>query len=145
MDPISIVSLSCNILQLVETGVKVAKCYSEHRNGEGVLQTLRDWSADLISATDELQKSINQPTGDQKMPPSEKALFDAGERCRAIAASLQIEARKVYVHKGGNGQKRRIFTASLKSSFRSTKIQRLEEELRRQRELLNTCILVDLR
>ena len=144
MDPASAFALSCNCLQVIGLGIKVAQGCRELRKGGGDYAVLGEQTNQFRTSNEILQSSLRAGSSQDLLSEAERPLFEISQRCLDTASALYHEVQKEKIPEQ-SGRKRKIFKNAFKSSAGFSKVPQLEKELSRQRDALNTQILVDLR
>lgn len=140
MDPVSVIGLTCNVLQLVELGYKgTALCWSLYKNGEDVDATrLRETCDALSRAHQTLEGSL------QHSPASSNSdaviLIDLCTRCEETSLRLKIEVEALTLQSKSNAF--RVIGKALKSAYKADKIRRLKSQLDEHSKTLDTHVLM---
>lgn len=143
MDPLSALSLACNILQLVETGVTVvAQAREAYKNG--VLnehdQLTRDVKT-LIALNTELGTAIPNPSQAGQQSAAEARLVAANNECLRISRDFMELLAEIRI-----GQ--RTLRQSLVVSFRSLSLKRkladLQAAVSESRATLSLAFLISM-
>ena len=145
MDPVSIFSLTTNVLQLIDLGIRVAKCCANLNAGENSYAALEDQAESLTNCNKTLHDAVVATSDEASLTQSERDLLRVGKKCAAAAEKLQIETQKLTPPATGKHRKRQLFKIALKTSTGNEKLARLEKEFEGYRDDLHTHILVDLR
>ena len=144
LDPLSAFSVACNVLHVIELGVKVLSRAMDYREAEtGVLteqKGLRDVSQTLNSLNTDLQASLSQQTGSKQHTVEEAHLLEANNQCLRLSKEL-IE----FLDRLKLKDKHAAFNSlrlSIKTLWHKDKIDALEKSLSSARDNLNVAFLV---
>ncbi|KAL8684257.1 MAG: hypothetical protein Q9224_006484, partial [Gallowayella concinna] len=141
MEALAALSLACNVVQLVDFGLTIARdCRQIYKTGETIKQQ------DFVSQT----KNLSAISGSLKdaiptLQPLTKAdteLYNIANECQDLAMDLQKELEEI--SKGPSGSLRASFTKTIRSRWRTGRIEKIMTRLLEYRELLETRILVAL-
>ncbi|KAK0506972.1 hypothetical protein JMJ35_010672 [Cladonia borealis] len=143
MDPISALSLACNVFQLVEFSIEIAKvCKELYDNGStNENSRIEKHTADITAANRDLQNALrsNKPTG--KPSRIEKVAQDAS----ATADELKIVLNQLKPSKAQGVRKLGFaFKSTVKALITSGRIKKLQQKLEFQDTALRSNILKDL-
>ena len=143
MDPISALSLACNVFQLVEFSIESAKvCKELYDNGSTDENSrIEKYTADITAANKDLQNALrsDKPTG--KPSRIEKVAQDSS----ATANELKIVLNQLKLSKAQGVRKFGFaFKSTLKTLITSGRIKKLQQELELQDTTLRSNILKDL-
>ena len=143
MDPISALSLSCNVFQLVEFSIESAKVCKELYDNGSTDENFRieKHTADITAANKDLQQALRsgKPTG--KPSRIEQVAQDASVTANELKIVLnQLKLSKAQgVRKLGGA-----FKSTLKALINNGTIKRLQQRLELQDAALRSNILKDL-
>lgn len=137
-------SVACNIVQVVDFGLKVvSKVRQIYQNGATVEE--QDFQAnarELASWTDRLKASINEAGLLTNSLPDDKALYELSTKCHSTALELLSELQKA-ARGPGSGFTSSIYH-TLKLLRRSRRIREIHQRLLSYKNLLDLGILVQL-
>lgn len=140
MEALVTIGFACNVLQLVETGCKVASIFKQAYK-DGSTKHNSDLKSTSQSLSTFLQEFKQSPSSQLK--GEEKELYGLGTKIASTAESLHKLVEPA-VGDGPTSTRKR-----LKSGWRSLrdsgKIEEQEGKLRLYQETLNTTVLLDLR
>lgn len=144
MEALVALSLACNIVQLVDFGLKVAsKGHQIYLNGVTVKEEEYHATAqELSNFTHALTESIKNAGNRTALSADDRDLYDLGEKCHSVAQELESELQRLPQVVNG-GVKSSIYK-SLKLIRRSRKIQELNQKLLSCKNILDSGILVQL-
>ena len=144
LDPLSAFSVACNVLHVIELGVKVLSRAMDYREAEtGVLteqKGLRDVSQTLNSLNTDLQASLSQQTASKQHTVEEAHLLEANNQCLRLSKEL-IE----FLDRLKLKDKHAAFNSlrlSIKTLWYKDKMDALEKSLSSARDNLNVAFLV---
>ena len=147
MDPISALSLACNVFQLVEFSIESIKvCKELYDNGSTDENSrIEKHTADITTANKDLQEALGKakPTGKPTGKPSriEKVAQDAS----VTANELKIALNQLKLSKAqGAGKLGGAFRSTLKTLITRGTIKKLQQRLELQDAALRSNILKDL-
>ena len=143
MDPISALSLACNVFQLVEFSIESIKvCKELYDNGSTDENSrIEKHTADITTANKDLQEALGKakPTG--KPSRIEKVAQDA----LVTANELKIALNQLKLSKAqGAGKLGGAFRSTLKTLITRGTIKKLQQRLELQDAALRSNILKDL-
>lgn len=140
MLPLDIVSLTCNVITIVDFGIKtVAACNELRKNGS--TKELSDTSANAVQlklSFDRLKASTPATAG-----PKDVSLVCLARDCAATAQALLNELDKLNITKSQGALKTLI--KALEISWKKGDIEKLQRKLEQHRRALDTRILTGLR
>lgn len=143
MDPVTVFSLVCGIIQVVDFSTKVLST-SKELYDKGSLtehENLGIMSARLINLrSDLLTKS--QQSSTIPVQPGRQEIVELAGRCSQTALELHDELEKL--KPSTSGKKREAFKKSLKTIWMKKSLERLEKDLDSYQKILNTKILANL-
>ena len=144
LDPLSAFSVACNVLHVIELGVKVLSRAMDYREAEtGVLteqKGLRDVSQTLNNLNTDLQASLSQQTASKQHTVEETHLLEANNQCLRLSKEL-IE----FLDRLKLRDKHAAFNSlrlSIKTLWHKDKMDTLEKSLSSARDNLNVAFLV---
>ena len=129
MEPLSAFTVACNVLQVIEAGVKVFNkaveyhsaqdgLTSDHQNLKNVAQSLRDLSADL-------QASLPKRNDSTIVGFAESRLIEANNECLRLSADFLVFLDQLKVHNPKAFLD--VLRASIKSLWRRDRVAALEK------------------
>ena len=144
LDPLSAFAVACNVLQMIEVGIKVLSKAADYRDSEtgvlieqkdlrGVLQSLNYLNAD-IQASLPAQTALQRPTAE------EAHLSEANRQCLQFSRDFisfldSLRLRDKHAVLGS-------FRMSIKSLWHRDKMVAMEKSLAQARDNLNVAFLV---
>ena len=136
MDAVSAFSLVCGIIQIVDFSAKaVKKCQELYKNGVSLEnKEIEEMAKNLI----DLRKTL-----DLKDQDDAEDIFILGSKCSSTAEELLTELERLKVK--GPHRKRQVARNTLKSMFKGSNIDHLQNRLDEYQKQLDSKILVDLR
>ena len=144
LDPLSAFALACNVLQLIETGVKVLSKTADYRSSEtGVLteqKDLHDILQSLYNVNSDLQDSLSAPKNAQVRTLEEVRLSEANVQCLQLSRDFLgfLDSLKLKDKSAVLGS----FRMSVKSLWHRDKMTAMEKALAQARDNLNVNLLV---
>ena len=144
LDPLSAFSVACNVLQVVEYGVKVlSKAADYQRTETGILteqKDLQDVSQTLVHLNTDLQASLLEQQGSRDLSREESRLFGANTQC------LRLSTELIRFLNGLKLRDRHTVLDSLRMSIKTLwhkdKMDAMEKSLSQARDNLNIAFLV---
>ena len=143
MDPISALSLACNVFQLVEFSIESAKvCKELYDNGSTDENfKIEKHTADIIAANKDLQEGLKNSKSTGKLSRIEQVAQDAS----VTANELKIILNRLKLSKAQGVRKLGgAFKITLKALITNGTIQKLQQRLELQDAALRSNILKDL-
>ena len=144
LDPLSAFSVACNVLHVVELGVKVLSKAMEYREAEtGILteqKDLRDVSQTLHSLNTDLQASLPQQTASKQPTVEEAHLLEANNQCLRLSKELIDFLDRLKLR-----DKHAVFGSlriGIKTLWHKDKMDAMEKSLSSARDNLNVAFLV---
>ena len=136
MDPITVFSLVCGVIQIVDTSMEVAKkCRELYKNGasseDREIENMAKHLTDLYGNLDPRAQG----------GPGE--LQDLCSKCSNTAQQLCTEVQKLKVN--GPHRKREAVVKTVKAVWKRSVIEGIQKQLDGYQKLLDSNILVDLR
>ena len=143
MDPISALSLACNIFQLVEFSIESAKVCKELYDNGSTDENFRieKHTADITAVNKDLQEALKngKPTG----KPSR--IKQVAQDALVTANELKIVLNRLKLSKAQGARKLGgAFKSTLKALITSGTIKKLQQRLELQDVALRSTILKDL-
>lgn len=145
LDPVSALSLACNIIQIVDFSIKAAAKFrelckdgvsSENHELEDMAARLKGFQANLIA--------INPATGESKaLFGDERDLQALAEECCKTADDLTAELGTLKT--SGPHKKRQAALTFFRSMRRRSVVEGIQRRLDGYRKVLDTRILINLR
>lgn len=143
MDPVSALSLACNVIQLVEFSIESAKVCKELYDSGSIDENdrIEKYSAEITAANKELQAALRSGKSSSKPSRVERVAQDAS----ATANELKIALNRLKLSKS-QGLRRLggAFKTTLKTLITSGTIKKLQQKLEIQDAALRSGILKDL-
>ncbi|KAJ1323024.1 ankyrin repeat domain-containing protein 50 [Microdochium nivale] len=138
MEALAALSLACNILQLVGTGIKVTAALKKIRDDHEPNTSLEANAIVLRQLSHEVQQSIKaqNPTGGA---PANRALLARAQEVAKLASELEQIAQKF------TGGRRNVLRDTIRYMRNKSNIEAKEERLRETQQALQSTILVELR
>ena len=145
MEAIAAFALACNVVQVVDFGLKAAsKCREIYREGRSIEhQDLNYTSKHLAEITENLSASILYARTNKPLTKEEHELADLAAKCTKTATDLQDELDKLMLS-GRQGKRAAVFKA-IKSIRRNDSIKKIKDRLGEHESVLNTRLLSRLR
>ena len=144
LDPLSAFSVACNVLQVIELGVKVLSKAADYRKAEtGVLteqKDLRDVLQTLNNLNTDLQASLPQQTTLKQHTVEESRLLEANNQC------LRLSRELINFLDGLKLRDRHVVFDSLRISIKTLwhkdKMDAMEKSLSSARDNLHIAFLI---
>ena len=136
MDPVTVFSLVCGVIQIVDTSMEVAKkCRELYKNGAS-------------SEDKEIENMANNLTGlygdlDLRVQDSPGELQDLYSNLSDTAKQLCTEVQKLKVN--GPHRKREVVFKTIKAMWKRSAIEEIQRQLGGYQRIIDSKILVDLR
>lgn len=145
MEAIAAFALACNVVQVVDFGLKTAsKCAEIYKDGSSIEhQDLNYTSKHLAEITGNLNASILHPRTNKPLTQDEHELAELAARCTKTANDLRDELDKLTLS-GRQGKRAAVFKA-IKSIRRNDCIKKIKDRLGEYESVLNTRLLSRLR
>ena len=144
LDPLSAFSVACNVLHVIELGVKVLSKAIDYREAEtGVLteqKDLRDVSQTLNGLNTDLQASLPKQTASKQQTVEEAHLLEANNQCLRLSKELIDFLDRLKLR-----DKPALFDSlriSIKTLWHKDKMDAMEKSLSSARDNLNIAFLV---
>ncbi|KAM0494486.1 hypothetical protein ACHAP8_008629 [Fusarium lateritium] len=139
LEPLAALGLVCNVVQLIELGTKASiLCKNAYRTGE-IDPCLSGYAADLVDSASSLTQSLNASQGPLTKDDS-KLLHLAQSCCDAEAEWRQKTPARFFSQQ--HIRKRDRVGAVFKGIINKSEINRLESQLDKAKEALETGLLV---
>ena len=147
MDPISALSLACNVFQLVEFSIESAKVCKELYDNGSTDENLRieKYTADITAANKDLQEALRngKPTGKPTGKPSR--IEQVAQDASVTANELKILLNQLKLSKTqGDRKLGGMFKITLKTLMTRGAIKKLQQRLELQDAALRSTILKGL-
>ena len=147
MDPISIFSLACNVIQIVDFSIKVAStCRERYKSGtvgeDRELEVMAEHLKGLRSSLPSLSV-IQTSSASPQLHDDEKKLEELATSCSQTATELVAVLQSLKVE--GPHKRRQAIAKTIKGFRESRKIESIQAKLKQYQEVLNTRILISLR
>lgn len=136
LEPLAVLGLACNVLQLVEVGKHTINLIKTVYQSASPDHTLEENAAILENATEEIRK-CERPA---KCPKHEQQLLVAADRCSAAARDLRQEI-KFLVGCMRQGSLASTLKVVAKTNWCRRRFERLKESLDRTEKLMQTSLL----
>ncbi len=147
MDPISALSLACNVIQLVECSIETAKVCKELYDDGSIDEhnRIEKYAADITAANKDLQVALVNGRATSKPASKPSRIERAAQDASTSANELKIALSRLKLSKS-QGVRRLggAFKSTLKTLITSGKIKALQERLERQDAALRSSLLKDL-
>lgn len=144
LDPLSAFSVACNVLHVIELGVKVLSKAMDYRKSEtGILpeqKDLRDVLQTLNGLNTDLQASLLQQTASKQHTVEETHLLEANNQCLRLSKELIDFLDRLKLR-----DKHAMFDSlrvSIKTLWHKDKMDAMEKSLSSARDNLNVAFLV---
>ena len=147
MDPLTALSLACNVIQVIDFGATmIAKCKELYKDGASAqskdIESMAEYLANVSTDLKLPETSPSAESAQQGCQEDEK-LAKLAQQCSEIANDLIRELQKLAIQ--GTHRKRDALLKAVKESWNKTIIESIENRLEQHRKTLNTLILIDLR
>lgn len=136
MEPLVVLGLVCNVLQLIETGRDTLNLIKTVYQSGSVDETLTQRAVILASISDDI-KPVQPVTKSRK---HEQQLLDTVIVCSKAARDLQEEIHFLVGH-WKQGSLKSTLKVALKVSWRRRRLDRLKNDLDRAETLMQTGLL----
>lgn len=144
LDPLSAFAVACNLLQVIELGVKVLGKAADYRKAEtGALteqKDLRDVLQSLNNLNTDLQASLPKQTASGKHTVEEARLLEANDQCLRLSKEfiefldcLKLRERRAVLES---------LRTSIKTFWHRDRMDTMEKSLSQARDNLNIAFLV---
>lgn len=145
MEAVAALALACNVVQVVDFGLKTAsKCREIYNKGHTAEhQDLEDTSKHLAEITGNLSVSIQNAQTNKPLTKDDHELQSLAQRCTESANNLQEELDKL--KSPGRLGKRAALLKTWQSMRKSNDIKRIKDKLLEHEAVLNTRLLSRLR
>ena len=136
MDPVTVFSLVCGVIQIVDTSMEVAKkCRELYKNGASSEdREIENMAKHLTDLYENL---------DPRAQDGPRELQDLCSKCSNTAQQLCTEVQKLKVN--GPHRKREAVVKTVKAVWKRNIIDDIQKQLDGYQKLLDSNILVDLR
>ena len=144
MDPVTAFSIAVGTLQIVDQGIKASKAvYQIYRDGGTAANQQLDHEATVltqasVSVLEHLKSSNLRNDG---LSQDQKRLKSVAQECYQLANDLLNLIKSLEY--GNATRKRDRFSLFIKTPRIKPKIEKIEKDLRRRQELLNSELLVN--
>lgn len=131
--------IACNILQIISYTAETARlCHSVYEGGSPGGEMLPN-----ATALQALTTTIDPEGPDQKKPrtASEQSLIEVSRKCK-VAAKAVIEEVNFLTKGHMQGNLATTLKVAAKTNWRKRRLKRLDEDLKRHQDLLETHMLV---
>ena len=136
MDPVTVFSLACGVIQIVDTSMDVAKkCRELYKNGAS------SEDREIENMANSLTDLYGNPDPRAQDGPGE--LQDLCSKCSNTAQQLCTEVQKLKVN--GPHRKREAVVKTVKAVWKKSAIEEIQKQLDGYQRLMDSNILVDLR
>ncbi|KAJ9605381.1 hypothetical protein H2200_010038 [Cladophialophora chaetospira] len=144
-DPISALSLACNVLQLVEQAIEAAKlCKDLYQRGSlDENNSIEEYADRIGAANNDLDAVLKR----RALAPTTRTtrLDKICDESTKAAAALKLELNKLKLSKKqGIGQLGRAFTMTLRTIWKKGTIERLQHQLEAQEAALRAGLVKEL-
>lgn len=145
MDPLSALSLSCNVLQIVEYGAKLlSKSAEYHSAADGTLNehaSLREVSQSLRGLNEELAAALPTSSSTSQIPMPQMRLIAANNECMRLSNEFIELLDRLKVNKHSSLES---FRMGIKSLWYESKLKSMRASLAEAKSNLNVASLVYL-
>ena len=147
MDPLTALSLACNVIQVIDFSAKiVTKCKELYIDGasaknkeiESMAKYLANISTDL-----RIPETFRSADSAQQECQEDEKILELAQQYSETANELICELQKLAIK--GTRRKRDAVLKAVKETWNKTIIEGIEHRLEQHRKTLNTLILIDLR
>ena len=138
MEAIAAFSLACNVIQVVDTGIKVAsKACELHRDGNtGENEDIQRTTQHLVQASASLQQSM--------INANDKELETVANECQSAADELLVKLENLKLGGGHKKRKLRSIGKAVRSMTEKDAIKQSQTRLEECRKALDSGVLVHL-
>jgi hypothetical protein len=145
MEAIAAFSVACNVIQVVDFGLRtVSKCREIYNQGTAIdHQDLDNTSKHLAEINEKLSTSIQNALTNKPLSKDEYELQELAFKCTRTASDLRDELDKLKIF--GRRGKRAVLAKAWKSIRRNDTINKIKERLSDYERVLNTRLLLRLR
>jgi uncharacterized protein YoxC len=144
MDPVTALGLACNILQLVETAIKITKQVKEIHN-RGALSAndeVKTWANEIAAQEEEFTVEI-QAKG-LTLSPRYARIRDLAREVTSVNAELKRILNNIELEKNRPGRKNPPLKQILKTYIKKPQLEQLATRLQKCESLLDSTILREL-
>ena len=144
MEALVALSLACNVVQLVDFGLKTISSFQEiYKDGATIeQQDFKATAQELATLSDDLRKSIQSVPTLIPLARDDEELRQIAVKCRDQAAKLQFELKKLSPSQAGG--LRSTVLKTWRSTFKTGPINDIRNRLMDVQRVLDTKILVGL-
>ncbi|KAI4246125.1 MAG: hypothetical protein L6R40_002077 [Gallowayella cf. fulva] len=144
MEALAALSLACNVVTLVDFGLKIAsECRQIYKHGTTIQQQdFMSKTQDLLSISGSLEKTIVGSQTSQPLTRGDTELLNVAKKCQSLATELQKELHEAA--KRPPGSSKSSFTGAYRLRRRAGKVENIMTRLLECQKLLETRILVNL-
>ena len=146
MDPVTAFSIACGVIQIVDFSTKVvSKCREVYKHGTTSEHAeLRAMAEHLISLQTN-NPNVPQATasGQSSFSANDKELVAIAQQCSTIAGTLIEELKSLEVN--ASQSYRQAIKLTVKGIRKKSKIDGLQKQLDKYRQVMDTRLLKDLR
>ncbi|KAJ9657846.1 hypothetical protein H2198_004042 [Neophaeococcomyces mojaviensis] len=141
METIAALSLACNVIQVVETGLKTAKFLKEtyDKGSSQENKDLHDLSTRLSTATIDLQAAIQPLACSQSLTKDEAELLEIAKKCDRLANDLKQRAVP-----NTSARRRDRLKQSVKAYWNKDDVDEIRIRLERYQQTLHTRLLINM-
>ena len=144
MEALVALSLACNVVQLVDFGLKTISSFREiYKDGATIeQQDFKATAQELATLSDDLRKSIQSVPTLTPLARDDEELRQIAVKCRDQAAKLQFELKKLSPLQAGGLRSKVLKT--WRSTFKTGPVNDIRNRLLDVQRVLDTKILVGL-
>ena len=147
MDPLTALSLACNVIQVIDFSAKiVTKCKELYKDGASAknkdIESMAKYLANISTDLKIPETSLSADSAQQECQEDEQ-LLKLAQQCSETANELICELQKLAIQ--GTRRKRDAVLKAVKETWNETIIESIENRLQQHRKTLDTLILIDLR
>lgn len=144
MDPITAFGLACNVLQVVEVGIKITKQVKDiHDRGSlSANDEVKQWAKDI--AKEEKQLQIDVQAKGHTLGPKDTRVRDLATEAVKVSSELKTILNKIAFAKSQVGKKETAAKQIVRTYLKKSQIDQLTKRLQACETALDRTILRDL-
>lgn len=139
MDPVSALSLACNILDLIERGYECAAVIKEIHDSEAGLVKKHEILISEIDVLSDIAAALDGARHEIAKCPTDVRMREIATKCFSICAAIQEIVNKCRPDKAGSF--RSAAQASIRIFLRKSDIETLQAELKNTQDMMNTLVM----
>jgi hypothetical protein len=137
LDPLTSLSIACNVMQVISFAHEVTSIVKRIKKDGTADPELREHALNLSTSSEGLETYL-KGCNPKRLPKNQVELEDIATKCLKTSKDIQSEIDKIDSTRGGSVMR------AVKLKWRKTVFERLEQDMRKYQDAMQSNILIHL-